>query len=320
VELKKLYSMKISTLFQRTALALALTFAGVATLAAQGPSPGGTGTASGEEKPAKGLTLNEKLEGSTSGSATVLDMNTTLGYNFNEHFGIAAGVPVYFLFPKAQKGIASNTNGLGNFYMDAHLDFDLGPVSYSSSLNAGLPTADTTKGLSTGRVMLDWDNRFDHTWGRFTPYIDIDPGNGINNLDNPYRHHVTFRRPFITLGKEVQFEGGSDVKLGGPVTLTVSGYDVTPWGPQKVYSLVLRRGQTGTGTVQHGRVFETSALTQGGADLVRDDGFNASLGFKATSHIDLSVGYGRSVRYALNNISFSVGFNLSRMFSPGPKQ
>jgi hypothetical protein len=306
--------MKKPSLIAKSLFTLILSLAGAVTLAAQAaPSPAATGPGNTEEKPVTGLTLNEKFEGSSSDSTTVLDVNTTLGYNFSEHFGLDAGVPVYFLVPKAKKGVASSTTGLGNFYMDAHFDFDLGPVGYSSSLNVGLPTADTSKGLSTGRVMVDWDNRFDHAWGRFTPYIDIDPGNGINNLTNPYRHHGTFHRPFITLGKEVQFEGGTDIKLGRPFTLTLSGYDVAPWGTQKVYSLILRRGQTGTGKIPHGRVFETAALTAGSADLVRDDGYSASLSVKPTSYIDLDVGYTRSVRYALNTFSFGIGLNLTRM-------
>jgi len=63
----------------------------------------------------------------------VMDMNTALGYNFGEHFGIEAGIPVFFLVPDGQKGIASSTTGLGNVSLGVHTGFDLGPVSYSSS-------------------------------------------------------------------------------------------------------------------------------------------------------------------------------------------
>jgi hypothetical protein len=309
-----LFSMTKPSYASKIVLTLALAFTAAVTLAAQGPTPAGAATGSGSETSAKGFTLFGKFEGSTTDGTTVLDMNTALGYNFNEHFGVNAGVPVFFLMPDGQTGIASNTTGLGNVSIGFHTDFELGPISYSSSVTAGLPTANTTKGLSTGRVMVDWDNRFDHTWGRVTPYIDIDLGNGINNLTNPYRHHATAQRPYITLGKEVQFEGGTDVKLGRKMSLTVSGYDVVPWGAQKVYSLVLRRGQTSKRTTQHGRVYETSALSQGTADLDRDEGFNTSVGFQATPFMVLNAGYSRSVRFASNSFSFGVGFNLSRLF------
>lgn len=297
-------------------LLLALMEAGV--LFAQ--SPTGNALPNKEDMPAKGLTLNERFEGSVSGSATVLDTNTALGYNFNEHVGVNGGVPLFFLLPNTQTGTASSTNGLGNAYLGIHIDVDPGPVSYSSALTAGFPTADTTKGLSTGRLMIDWDNRIDRTWGRLTPYIDIDPGNGINYLSSPNWHRATPRRAFITLGNEVQFEYGADVTLAGPLTLTLSGYNVEPWGSQKVYSLVVRRSQSGRATVQHGRVFETSALTQGSANLVRELGYNGLLDLKASRFIDVSMGYSRSVSYALNTFSFGISFNFSRMFSGRAKQ
>jgi len=51
--------MKISTLSRRTALTVALAFAGAAPLAAQAPTRAGTGTSSREEKPAKGNETHE---------------------------------------------------------------------------------------------------------------------------------------------------------------------------------------------------------------------------------------------------------------------
>src|SRR5207245_9849302 len=59
VTTKKLCSMKISTLSRRTALTVALAFAGAAPLAAQAPTRAGTGTSSREEKPAKGNETHE---------------------------------------------------------------------------------------------------------------------------------------------------------------------------------------------------------------------------------------------------------------------
>jgi hypothetical protein len=307
--------MRSSRRISKSIMILPLTLVGTTLVFAQAPTPTANNVGSKEGPQTRGVTLNERFEGSVSGTATVLDTNTMLGYNFNEHVGVNGGVPMFFLSPKIQTGTASNTNGLGNAYLGIHLDVDAGPISYGSALTAGLPTADTTKNLSTGRVMVDWDNRFDHTWGRLTPYVDIDPGNGINYLSSSDHARAIPQRPFVTLGNEVQFEWGADVKLAGPLTLTASGYNVEPWGPQKVYSLVLHRGQSGKGTVQHGRVFETAALTQGGADLVREHGYNASLDLKLSSFIDISAGYSRSVTYALDTFLFGVGFNLSHIFN-----
>ncbi|HXN25146.1 MAG TPA: hypothetical protein VOA41_20620 [Candidatus Dormibacteraeota bacterium] len=310
----------------RSVFLFAVVWAGSLTVRAQAPTPtqvpvgfagnfvGGKAEGNAAEQPPKGLTLSERFEGSTSDGTTVLDMNTALGYNFGEHFGVDVGVPVFFLVPNGQKGIASNTVGLGNVSIGVHTDFELGPVSYSSSITAGFPTASTTKGLSTGRVIVDWDNRFEHSWGNFTPYIDISLGNGINDVAMLNRLRAPVQRPYITLGKEVQIEGGADVKLGRKTTLSVSGYDVVPWGTQKVYSLVVRRGQTGKGKTRHQRVYETWAVSEGSADLDRDHGINSSVGFQATKYMGLNAGYSRSVRFASNSFSFGVGFNLSRLF------
>jgi hypothetical protein len=284
---------------------------GAVPLLAQGTAPSGTANASNSEKPARGLAFNERFEGSTDGSATLLDLNTSAGYNLSQHFGFDVGVPIFFVLPKTQSGVATNTTGFGNVYLDLHTDFDIGPVSYGSSFTAGVPTGSVANNLSTGRVMVDWDNRFDHSWGRLTPYLDVDPGNGINNLTNPHQHRATPHRPFITLGTEVQIEAGADVQLASPLTVTGSIYDVAPWGAQTVYSGVLKRGQTGKGTVTHGRVFDTSAVTQGSAALVSDQGFNASVNLKPKPFVDLSAGYSRSMSYAYNTFSFGVAFNMS---------
>ena len=67
--------------------------------------------------------------------------------------------------------------------------------------------------------------------------------------------------------------------------------------------------------MRHGRVFETSAETTGGASLVRDNGFNGALDFNPSPLVDFEVAYSRSVHYQLNTFSFGVGVNLSRLVS-----
>jgi len=297
----------------KAASAVLLSLLGAATLCAQAVSPAGVAHGNSAAQPTTGFALNEAFEGSVSASAGVLDLNSTAGYDFNGHFGLAAGVPVYFLLPKAQPGVASNTTGLGDAYLNIHTDFDLGPVSWDSTLTGAFPAGSRTKGLSSGRVMLDWDNRFDHTWGRVTPYIDIDPGNGIDNLTNPHEHHATPSRPFITYGPEVQIEAGADVRIAARLTVTGSAYDVAPWGGQTVYSQVLQHGQVGKGATKHGRVFETSPTTSGGAALDRDEGVNLIAHVKVNTVFEISGGYSRSIAYAENTLSFSLGFNLSRL-------
>jgi hypothetical protein len=66
---------------------------------------------------------------------------------------------------------------------------------------------------------------------------------------------------------------------------------------------------------KHNRNFEIVQRQVGGANIVDDHGFDASVGFRLTPSIDLSLALNRSVRYALNTVSFSVGFNISQILS-----
>jgi len=242
-----------------TVLFMAVLLAAGTSLFAQGPEPAARGSA--ENPLVKGLTLDERFEGTTADSAALLDFNSTLGYNLNPHFGVEGGIPMYLLASRPQNAVAFNTVGFGNAYVGFHWSVGTGSVHYASSLVAGLPTAGSGKGLGTGRVMVGWDNRFDHRWGRWTPYLDVDPGNGINNVTDPNQQRVTPRRPFLTLGKEVQLEAGTDIDVVRALSLTFSGYYVEPWGAQKVYSLIFENGPQAAGATQNNRVFETAAVT-----------------------------------------------------------
>jgi len=50
---------------------------------------------------------------------------------------------------------------------------------------------------------------------------------------------------------------------------------------------------------------------------VRDKGFNAFANIAPARFVVVSAGYTRSIGYALNTMSFSVGFNLTQMLKPG---
>jgi len=88
----------------------------------------------------------------------------------------------------------------------------------------------------------------------------------------------------------------------------------TPTSPQKMYSRVVGlQSGANPSAGKHGRVFETSTITSGGASLTRDNGYSASLDASPIPFLDLGVGYTRSVRYALNTVSFSVGVNVGAL-------
>jgi hypothetical protein len=98
------------------------------------------------------------------------------------------------------------------------------------------------------------------------------------------------------------------------LSLTLSAYDIAPWGTQILASRVVQSGAAGSpGAAKHGRVFEKAHQTTGTATLARDNGFTAGLSMSPRPYLDLSLGYSRSVHYALNTVSFGVGVNLSSL-------
>jgi len=53
----------------------------------------------------------------------------------------------------------------------------------------------------------------------------------------------------------------------------------------------------------------------GGAGLVSDEGYDASVAFSPNHFIDFTLAFNRSIHYALNTVSFGVGINISQMRS-----
>jgi len=286
-------------------------FGVVATFCSVRPAPAQDTLPTSKEK--HGLSLYEKFEGSTSAGAEVFDMNTSVGYDVSRFLGMDLGVPVYFVTPPSTtRLIASQSNGLGNAYMDFRLTLNNPLFHFTSTPSAAFPTGDTSKGFSTGHVAFNWDNEIERSFGRFTPFVDVDPGNGLNSITNAYTRVI--QRPFITLGKEVQFIGGVDVDLFAPFDVRVDAYGVEPWGQQQVLSRILKKNTVTVNGVTHNRYYAVTSITSGGANLVKDNGYDAALDATLKHFVLLEIGYDYSVHYAQGTIFFSAGFDLSRLF------
>jgi len=279
-------------------LSVLFTFAG--NLVAQS-----SGTPGAKDDEAKGWTWHERFEGSSSSFGQVTKLDSSLGYNFNRYFGVDAGVPVYFVRRSSATSGKRSTNGIGNAYADLRLTLNNPLVNFSSTLTGSAPTGDTKTGLSSGRATFDWDNRFDRSIGGLTPFVDLGVANTVSDT------HF-FRRPFSSLGTVAHFEAGSELKLWHFVSIGASAYDVLPSGQQKIFSKILQRSSQGTSAMPNrGRVFETAAVTAGGTDLTRDNGFSTWLSATLYKYVDLELGYSRSVHFRLDSISFGIGLNLS---------
>src|SRR5438105_15792183 len=73
----------------------------------------------GKQEEEKGYELYETLGGSFNSLGDVLSLDTQTGYRFNRHFGLTAGIPIYFVRSSSSvTGSNSSTNnGVGDFYM-----------------------------------------------------------------------------------------------------------------------------------------------------------------------------------------------------------
>jgi len=288
---------------------------------AQSPSPAANG-AVGQKNEGfyPGWTLGTSFEGSTSSDGSVYDLGAAVGYNFSHHFGVDLGVPYVFVgTPSAVKtknpGAVSGS-GIGNIGADLKWLFPGNTMNYGSTIHLGAPTGDIKKGFSTGHATWNWSNHIEHGWGNFTPFIDGGVGNTV-----PDTRHI--KKPFMTFGYNLSFEAGTQVDAG-PVSLSMSAYDIAPWGPQTVISKVFRCTSgvkcSSTGKTTNRKNYLDSSVSSGDASLARDNGFNFGAEFKPKSlkTVDFEVAYSRSVPLRLNAFSFGISLDIAGVLRSHP--
>lgn len=259
------------------------------------------------------LSIYESFDGSTGPSGSLLRMSNNVGYDLNRWLGMDLNLPLYFVVPPVQQsGFSPAVPNLGNLAVDGRLSLVLPFVDYQPTVTIAFPTGSVAKGFGTGTVTFDADNHFSHDFGFITPFLDVDVGNSLNNGNGPFRSKVQL--PYMTLGDLAEFKAGPELHF--PRRLTVSGdlYDVMPWGAQTVFSRVVRPGWVGTGGT-HGRTYELFSRTDGGAELVKDNGYDVAVEYGATRFLDLGAGFNHSANYDLNTFSLSVGISISQLLS-----
>ena len=252
-----------------------------------------------------GLTSHVEFGGTSDADGQIYDIQSSVGYTFTKHFGMDLGVPVYFVSASSSTTGGTSGNGIGNPSVDLRWKFPNAKLNYGSVVTGSAPLADSKKGLSTGRATFDWTNRVDRSFSIVNPFFEA----GLSNTTSDSR---LFIRPYTTLGLNTHFQGGASFDVWKSISLGSSLYDIAPFGNQTVFSRVTGTAAKG-GTASHGRTFQTSQQTTGGADIAKDDGFSTFVDFSPNSYVDAELGYTRSIHYALNSVSFSVGFNVRRL-------
>src|SRR6266540_3411814 len=180
-------------------------------LLAQGqtqPSPNSQAQVDSE----KGITWFESFQGTINSDSRIYKIDSNLGWDFNKRFGVFVGVPVYFAnVPSSttSNGTTTTTNasytnsGIGNAYLGFTLKAPSPKLYYATAVTAYAPTGSVAKGFSTGRVGVDWTNRFEHTFHRLTPFFE----GGLSNTvpDSAFflagRHQPPGRRRGISVGR-----------------------------------------------------------------------------------------------------------------------
>lgn len=289
--------------FKITLLASLIALSGLAgTLAAQS-----TSSSQPKQQDEKGIRSFVVFGGSANSAGHILELDSSLGYDFSRHVAVDFGLPIYFAGSSSSvAGRSASSNGVGDPRVDLRLTFENPVVNYRTVLTGTAPLGSVSRGFSTGRATYDWTNRFDRSFSRLTPFAEL-------GISNTIADSAFFRRPFTTLGFNSHYRAGADLGLG-IFSVGAAAYAIVPSGQQKVFSRLVQPGVTGLpGVGRHGRVFETRHETIGSAGIARDNGFSTWVDAGLSRYVNLEVAYARSVHYALDTVSFGVGLNLGAL-------
>jgi hypothetical protein len=265
-----------------------------------------------------GWTSMMSFEGNANSQERVLDLDSTVGYNFDKHWGLDMGVPLSFVSSSTStttgstSGSTTALNSLGNIHTDVNYKANGNLANYASTLTVAAPTGSTKKGVSTGRFNVGWNNHVEHDFDRLTPFLELSLSNGLTDTK-------LYHRPFTTLGFVSQFTGGTSIDLGGNFSVGASLYDVLPAGTQKMFSkLVSQKSGSTAGSGKNDRSYELASETTGTASLTRDNGGSAWIEFSPRA-LDLQIGYTHSVHLELNTVAFNLGVNLGKLVKRADK-
>jgi len=261
----------------------------------------------------KGFTGFEAFQGSLNSDSKMFKFDSNVGYDFNKHFGLFAGMPFYFANTQTVttqvNGTAVTTtqdvtnNGLGNAYFGLALRAPNKTLDYSSTITMAAPTGSTTKGFSSGRANADWTNRLEHSFNRLTPFFE-------GGLSNAVPDSSLFTRPFTSLGTLTHFEEGGELEVIRHFAFGGSGYEIVPFGNQKIFSKIVGKGQNGTGK---GKNTFDQAAEASGTGLTRENGFNTWIAFDPTPVWRVELGFTRSATFDLNSFAFNLRMNLGKL-------
>jgi hypothetical protein len=240
-----------------------------------------------------GLTISGVHE-STTGWATLA--TPAVGYSFNEIFSIDATIPIYFYrlaesrstHPRPTAQLINQRGEPGDVVLGFHGQFLPRLFQYQLTGLVTAPTGDEAYGLTTGRVTFDISNRFERSFGRVTPNLEIGGGDSTTLVNRIVTKNYT------SLGPLAHFQIGVGVDLIRGISFETDAYEQLPIGDQKIY-----------GPSRNGK-----ATVVTGHNVTEDNGFVNALDVPINSHITFSGYYSRSLRLRSDTSAIGITYVL----------
>jgi hypothetical protein len=281
--------------------------------AAQGNSAPRSSPPANELSP--GVTAFEQVQGSSTSLGVVSSEATDLGYNLTPHFGGDIGLPVFFV--RSPFSLVTNhdwrwTTLFGDPYLDLRYVTERAGLRITSVLTGTIPVESPERIFNTGRFGVDWYNHLDHSWGRFTPFLNLGAANGTVDryvMPRPY----AIGRPYRSLGFISDFEGGLQYRFWRTYKIGASAYALVPGGRQKAFSRLVAPGTSVAGDNNRNRFFYSAFETVGSSRLTRDNGYSAWLELGRAEGASLQLGYTRSMHFATDSATVTLNFNLTAL-------
>ena len=252
--------------------------------------------------------VSSSLHDSGSGWSSILTPD--LAYRFNRRVSVDVASPAYVYFlTSVNTGTTASPSytdearyfALGDSTVAGHLDFNGNVLSYSFTAAMGIPTGNTTYGLTANQFTYNLNNHFDLSVGKVSPDMEV----GISDSSTLINQRLTRGRSFTTTGKLAHFQAGAAIDLPFNASFEADGYEDLPIGAQQVFgSTKGHKGHSGRGGKTGG---STTAVS---SSLAEDNGIDTSLDIPLKSHLVLSGIYGYSLRQQDQTAGFSITFLL----------
>ena len=275
-----------------------------------------TGTAP-DETEATGVIAFEQVQGASTRLGIVAILDTDAGYAFTPHVSADIGLPVVFV--RSPFSLVTNHDWryttwiLGDPYLDIRYTARSSGTSFTSILTGTAPASSAQKVFGTGRFGGDWFNHIEHDFKGVTPFLNAGAASGTVNrfiLPRPY----SLARPYQTLGFISDFEGGASFKIARGFNIGGSMYALVPAGPQKVFSRLVAPDSTIASDGNHHRFFDSAFETVGSSEIDRDNGYSGWIELAHARHVNLQIGYTRSVHYAFDSVTVMLNFDAGFLF------